>query len=1013
MAAFKPGWYEVSRDRAGTKTCRYFQSTTLVVAECHLTQSGLQILHWTHKTRGHENGLAARWQANYGYLPNEAGGTWDNEQSQQPRAGGGAPARAAAAPARGTGAATTGPARAAAVAVTAPRSTSPCDDITQTCKLCDRRGLLIFPALYAAARADVMPDQKAPALAAPFGSHLSALPLPGALAQYTLRTVRPGYIYVFNQRLGAAGWKGYQVSANGYLFEFDLNSKAPPPEAPTGNPCGRRASAQAARCIAIADARTVGDVYLTFTDTAWTPDTLAAFKANRDGRQAKMRKLDGAAWVSARGNTTQPHVASAPARLGDVSEFALLGGVLSFAMPFLNPTFSDSLTKFNSLQLTEQNVRDALAIAGGGVAPALVALDDPTGIAADLNQQTFNRMLAWYEQPDRKWKRESAHTLTAVREAVKNGAVESARNVNQAVGGVLLSIMPAHAGPFIRGNSRADKYGNLRYVSEEQQDKLGAKEWAEDHLHLYRHTAVDTYLNEAAPSELQSFESVAIAPLDQVFCQWLQSDTFVEHFEYHFDRRDPESGEAYALKMSVVLNNAAGRRGVWDYIDKQLDADPTQPKSLILRALVLNQDQVAADWGAAVAGAGGAGAAMQLDPFKWDKISEKTWSAFKKIAKTDHYKHVVDSTAVIDRAMNAVVRFTNQILGPVLHKVGAAFDQAAAWTVATLPQKRLMGLMGTITKAGNPNLMLVDFRGAASRQTATRMLAGAIAQFSKQDNNQYRSVVRGMLDEAEELRGTRYTYNGIALIDRTEAERLKDYAAGSLKKTRAELVSSGVMELRRADNVIEANSRTLFGKEVKINMAATFFTALTWRSALADMRAAGSLEKKEKIAAFAGACASLAGAAIELVGGLLASTPWGAIKYAKPMKFFLQDLSTRAKAVGFAGKVLGAAGSFITAWVAGKDGYESLGVNALYGGVMIVLGISSFVLGLLTLLGYTGPWGVALALIIAAIYLVIGFFKPTKVQKWLNASYWGQHNGNKEFKSHTEELEALQDLAKA
>ena len=213
--------------------------------------------------------------------------------------------------------------------------------------------------------------------------------------------------------------------------------------------------------------------------------------------------------------------------------------------------------------------------------------------------------------------------------------------------------------------------------------------------------------------------------------------------------------------------------------------------------------------------------------------------------------------------------------------------------------------------------------------------------------------------------------------------------------------------------MVEGGMRTLFNKDVKINMAATFFVALTWRSALADMRAAGSLEKANKIMAFAGACAALAGTAIETVSGLLSATPWGAFKYAQPMKFFLQDLSTRAKVIGFAGKLLGAAGSFISAWVAGKDGYESKGVNPLYGHVMMVLGLSSFVLGVLTLLGYAGPWGVALALIIAAIYWVIGFFKPTKVQKWLNASYWGWHNGDKEFKSQDEELEALQDLAKA
>jgi hypothetical protein len=131
------------------------------------------------------------------------------------------------------------------------------------------------------------------------------------------------------------------------------------------------------------------------------------------------------------------------------------------------------------------------------------------------------------------------------------------------------------------------------------------------------------------------------------------------------------------------------------------------------------------------------------------------------------------------------------------------------------------------------------------------------------------------------------------------------------------------------------------------------------------------------------------------------------------MKFFLHDLSTRARVVGFAGKVLGVVGSFVSGVLAVKDGWESRGVNTTYAVTMIVLGASSILLGLLTLAGYTGPWGVAIALVIAAIYLVVGFFKPTKVQKWLNASYWGHHRGSNEYDSLTQELEALQGLAKA
>ena len=1013
MPTFKAGWYVVATDQTtGRITCRYFSTARLVTAECHLLD-GKQILHWTTLSKGHEAGLPATWNASYRFIATETEGDgWDNP-------------RAPKAP--------------------APRvASSPCDDLNNKCALCDRRGLLILPALYAVGRADVAADNLPPPLTAPFGDGLSEHSLPPALARYTLRTVRPGFLYVYNAVQGAAGWKGYQVNENGYLFEFDLHAKAPPAGPPPGNPCGRRVNSPVARCIAIPDAQHVGQIHLAFTDTAWTAATLKAHRENAGGCRDRMRRFDAGAWVKAKGRAPQPHVAGAVGRLRDVAEFALSWSLganpvpvaaadatrvappprpgepggnagpspAAAFRPLFQLAFADSLSAFRPIGNEAAATAAAMARAGDGIEPALVALDDPAGIAADLNQQVFRRVTAWYEQPDRKWKRESAHTIESLREAVKHGAVEDQRDTNQAVGGVLLTIMPAHAGPFMRGGSLAEKYGNLRYMSEEQQDLVGERAWQSDHVHLYRRPELEGYLERTFPAELQAFESAVVKPLDLAFTGWLTGHELADHFTHDFDRADADSGEAYALKMSIVLQDACARRGVWDVVSRQLAADPASHKNIVLRSLFLNQDVVIDGLVAAVAH-DGSGDAMQLDPFKWDKISEKTWALFRKIAKTDHAKAPVLSGKAMDSAMNALARVTHQVSGPILHKLGTVFDQVAAWTVSKLPERRLIGVLGALAKAENPQMRLISMTALSTRKAATRQVADAIAQFSRQPGQQYRSAVRTVLDKYEEASGQRYAFNAIALVDGREAESLKDYAASTLAGRRNELVTGAVLRMERTEQVLAANLGKMFSREVKIGLVSSVLLALTLRSAHHEMVKAGSTEKTQKVWAFAAGVAALSGLTVELAGKMMEALPWGAAKYAQPLKFLQNTLKTRGAVLGFGGKMLGVVGSFISGVLAIVDGLQSRGVSPVYAGIMISLGVVSIIGAILTVIGIAGPWGVLVAVVVAVIYMIVGFFKPTKIQKWLNASFWGNHAGGKRYGTHEEENEALHDLAKA
>jgi hypothetical protein len=75
--------------------------------------------------------------------------------------------------------------------------------------------------------------------------------------------------------------------------------------------------------------------------------------------------------------------------------------------------------------------------------PAMVAMPDAAGMAIELNQLALQRALEWTEQPERKWKFETACAIGALRTGVENGAVKDAHEYRQqAYRGTPLGLRP-------------------------------------------------------------------------------------------------------------------------------------------------------------------------------------------------------------------------------------------------------------------------------------------------------------------------------------------------------------------------------------------------------------------------------------------------------------------------------------------------------------------------------------------------------------------------------------------
>lgn len=878
------------------------------------------------------------------------------------------------------------------------------------CPNCTKFGLPILPLRYAVARNDEKVAEKAPELVDPFGNGVRDIALPDESARYTLRLLRSGYLYVFNEVRGE--WKAYEVGEDSQLIEFDIRDRAPPPQTDEDESpavCSRHGNPPMAKCVVIPDAANAGPVWFAFSDVAWTPAVLEHNRVQAN-REKHMHRIDAGAWVEGQGEAPQPHLASL-SRVGElVAEY-------HFKPPTARPNTPEEIAEHEERNATlpesrrtvllervsvrpypaffhcleafrncspeaEQLIADAeLAGERWGFPPAMVALGDPAGIAADLNELVKQRALEWAEEPERKKKHESALLIGAVREAVERGGELQTSERRRTVMAAMSVFFPASVGaayggsPDMRGRMRAIEAAGR--IGEAELETIHANAWRK-YERMYDEEARRQYLEQEYPAEQMAFEAAVVEPLDQAYLGWLGSETLKEYLRYNFDREDAASGVAYTGLLYTVLKDASGRKPVCDFLERCLEEDPTQPEAVLGRGLVFNQDELARQWMAV--------AAQGVEPGGgWDGVAGMLWDGINSVLAER-------LGAGIGEAMASLNNYAHEYSGVMVRRLQNLYDLSSGQLIASNADTRVMAILGALARHDAPDHALVTVRTRVSRLQAVRIMGNAneaLLSPGRMPRPDHPDSMRQLFDPT----GPRVHFQGVLLVERTQTTRL-----------------SGTLDLTPEGFEWQVNTtiRRLSRLEAGGHFVGALLAAFTVSSAWKDMR---TIPGYKTTFGFGAGVATLTGGLMEGAGAAVRTTNWGGGRLAPRLGWSIARVSTRAEALGFAGRMIGTVGAVVSGALAVWEGVVEWNSSRNYAIGMIGLGLGMIAVGVLLFVGVIGGVvALVAAFVLALIMFVVGFLKNDEIQKWLDKAIdFGRHRDGV-FPNIEAQFEALHAL---
>ncbi|MFS2113385.1 T6SS effector BTH_I2691 family protein [Herbaspirillum frisingense] len=380
------------------------------------------------------------------------------------------------------------------------------------CNFCHKKGLLIYPVRYAVASpygADVVPG-----LSGNF--RIEDAPQAAGTAKYTLRALRPGYLYTYDERRQRL--KAYVVLPTGHLWNYPLEYNAPHPST-IRFACIEASEVVRAYCVDIehTDADPAGNFWIGWSNVQWTR-TLIKKVSDASWRKKHMRCIAIPALLAG----SAVHTGEFSACAEKVSHFAANTEAMKKAF-----SFSNTPVDFESLKYaTKARFNGIMAQQEPHFKGYIAALNDPVGMTNDFSELTVPGLQAGFDEKVHQSK-VIADILAMTEQHVRREARDDV-NLDDTIDEVSKHHPDGNLYAGLKGWMAVFKAGGLeRYEKKQQEkrrkygiDKAGRQEAAADEAwHDLTHDNGKPTLDE---KKLKAFPAVYEAALKEFEPRYLQ-----------------------------------------------------------------------------------------------------------------------------------------------------------------------------------------------------------------------------------------------------------------------------------------------------------------------------------------------------------------------------------------------------------------------------------------------------------------------------------------------------------
>jgi len=828
----------------------------------------------------------------------------------------------------------------------------------EQCEFCEKTGLAILPVRVAL----MHPDAGAPLLPEDLypvdGEGGKRLSLEGPAASYTTRTLRKGYLYVYDER---GAWEKYWITDHGYLMKMPVDQAMSGAYTAGREPCDKTGHKEIAACITVKDPKNARRIWVGYSEAEWTPRVLERHR-NEAYRQRHMRVFDVQKWMVIHQG---PHVQTLDRVSSVVAEYAPQAKV---------DTFAFSPQAFHSRASTKDSLLHAAATLGPQPA-ALLVIDDPTAIAREIGARAAQVHQTFMARDERSRKLAVSTAILGLR-----GAVSDRSEMNEIAAGDQLDE---------DGHFMPDGVGRMTYVANAPRlpattaadlSSVSAQSWRK-YVHDYDEEARSQWQREF-DKEYGRFTEETLWPLAKSHVRWMTSEQMHHYLDNNYDGASPEVGLVYTRVVATCIQGTEQFEPCAQLYVQWLNGVMSDEKNIVLRAIVLNLESNRKNF------------VQSLQP-------DVTWEAIGWDGLFGGFNNAIDGVA--KQAHDELSGLLGTLGGSIARVLQSAVDG---------PVRH--GLVACGVVSGRP-VVPVSLTGTykAYRASLIRQLLKASGVKKMGENAMQREVslaLRRLQLRGEPMKAT-VSSSFLVMIDE---ETIKAMPEGLKKSEQAKWLAGAV---RSADEIEKLNLSAWrervdvpglsakAGKAMPIlgNVLAGLFQWAAYQKVSQDLAGAMSSEKQENLDRLRSAVIAMGATVADSIAratGRLADTP---LLKGRAVSFF----GGAKELMGNGAKLLGIVAAGICAFWDLKNAIDAAGQrNYLLFAVMGVQGIAGFVAALLIGSGSV-VWAIVLTLVCMGSGVIATFLQDDRINKWLKRCYWGVLDQSDRYQNSEVELNDL------